>query len=139
MRIVADTNIIISAFLWRKRLSPIYNAITEGNLIFCFIEITWEELKRTFAYPKFERKLKEQNLSSPEALAYIEHFSEFYPNPKTIPKIIKTDPADNAVLAAALISGASFIVSGDKHLLRLRNFPISIKSPRDFIKEVLRT
>ena len=91
-------------------------------------------MKRTFAYPKFERKLKEQNLSSPEALAYIEHFSEFYPNPKTIPKIIKTDPADNAVLAAALISGASFIVSGDKHLLKLKKYEnVKIITAKEFV------
>jgi hypothetical protein len=35
---------------------------------------------------------------------------------------VKEDPADDKVLECALAADADFIVSGDKHLLKLREF-----------------
>lgn len=56
-------------------------------------------------------------------------------NPQKTIRIIAQDPADNRILECALAAGADFIVSGDKHLLRLGRFKdISILSPREFIK-----
>lgn len=47
------------------------------------------------------------------------------------------DPFDNHFLACALSSGASFIVSGNKHLLSLKNFKgIPILSPQQFLKRM---
>jgi len=38
------------------------------------------------------------------------------------PRVIEEDPDDNVVLATALEGRAEFIVSGDRHLLSLREF-----------------
>ncbi|MEK7161165.1 MAG: putative toxin-antitoxin system toxin component, PIN family [Patescibacteria group bacterium] len=49
--------------------------------------------------------------------------------------IIKTDPSDNIFLDCALASGADFIVSGDNHLLELRQYKnITILAPAIFLK-----
>ncbi|MFC1746268.1 putative toxin-antitoxin system toxin component, PIN family, partial [Candidatus Riflebacteria bacterium] len=45
------------------------------------------------------------------------------------------DPADQKFLNVAATVGASYLISGDKDLLELKEkFPIPIVSPRDFLK-----
>ncbi len=56
-----------------------------------------------------------------------------------VPETVKEDPADNEVLACALASRASFIVSGDRHLLALGSFSgIPIVAPEAFMREIKR-
>jgi putative PIN family toxin of toxin-antitoxin system len=50
--------------------------------------------------------------------------------------VVKDDPDDNRILECALAAGADAIVSGDKHLLRLKRFEgINIITLRDFLGE----
>jgi len=45
------------------------------------------------------------------------------------------DPDDKRILECALSARAMFVVSGDRHLLRLRKYKsISIVSPREFLE-----
>lgn len=47
---------------------------------------------------------------------------------------IKEDPDDNRILECALAGDADYIVSGDKHLLRLQSYKgISILLPAEFL------
>jgi predicted nucleic acid-binding protein len=49
--------------------------------------------------------------------------------------IIEADPTDNKFLEAALAGNANYLVSGDSHLLELRNFRGSaIITGREFIE-----
>lgn len=137
MKVVADTNVFISAFLWKGRLLPIYQAIKTKRITPRFIELTWQELVVAISYPKFAKQLEKQSLTTKEVLAFIERLSEFYPDPPAIPSIIKDDPSDNAILASAFVAEVSFIVSGDEHLLNVKDFPVPIVSPREFIEQVL--
>jgi predicted nucleic acid-binding protein len=43
-------------------------------------------------------------------------------SPAPIPPTVLRDPADDAVLAAAIGAGADLIVSGDAHLPNLKSF-----------------
>ena len=56
--------------------------------------------------------------------------------PKTIPAIIKNDPADNQILACAVSGKADLIISGDRrHLLPLKEYEgIPIIAPVDFLR-----
>ncbi len=48
---------------------------------------------------------------------------------------IEDDPDDNRVLECAVAFDANFIISGDEHLLTLKNFQkIDILTPAEFIK-----
>jgi len=74
-----------------------------------------------------------------EFLSQLKSKSLVFPQPTKIPKIIKEDLADNHFLACALTSGADFIVTGDKHLLILKEFQgIPIVSPKEFFKRYKR-
>ena len=49
---------------------------------------------------------------------------------------IEEDPDDDKFISAALTSGARRIISGDKHLLRLKKYrKIEIITPAEFLKE----
>jgi putative PIN family toxin of toxin-antitoxin system len=57
-------------------------------------------------------------------------------SPKPIQGVCR-DPDDDKFLAAALSSGAKYIVSGDKALLELDLYQgISVMKPGDFIKKL---
>jgi predicted nucleic acid-binding protein len=48
---------------------------------------------------------------------------------------VKADPTDNRVIECALECAADAIVSGDKHLLRLKSYAgIPIMSVREFLE-----
>lgn len=50
--------------------------------------------------------------------------------------VVTEDPDDNRVLEVAVHSRADVVVSGDRHLLRLKAFRgIPIMSPRQFLRE----
>jgi uncharacterized protein len=54
--------------------------------------------------------------------------------PKIVPNVIKDDPTDNHILACAREGQADLIVSGDKHLRRIKVYKgISIIRPTDFL------
>jgi predicted nucleic acid-binding protein len=49
-------------------------------------------------------------------------------------KVIEDDPADNRVLECAVAGGAAYIISGDDHLLRIKEFKeIVILRPAGFL------
>jgi predicted nucleic acid-binding protein len=57
----------------------------------------------------------------------------------TLPPVIHDDPSDDKFLEAAVAGNASYIISGDKHLLRLSEFQgIQILKPRDFVQTYLK-
>jgi len=136
MRVVLDTNVLLSAFLWQKGLKPIYQAIRLGKITPCFTQITWTEFLRVFSYKKFRKQLLRIGIAPEEFIKLLVSRSDFVRSSLAVTEI-KEDLADNYFLACALSCGASFIISGNKHLLKLRNFQgISILSPKEFIKKI---
>jgi predicted nucleic acid-binding protein len=56
-----------------------------------------------------------------------------------LPSVIHDDPSDDKFLEAAVAGRAPYIISGDKHLLRLSVFQgIQILKPRDFVQRYLK-
>lgn len=52
-------------------------------------------------------------------------------------EVIKEDPADNRLLEAAQAGHADYLVTGDKHVLRLRNFgSTEIATAKAFLERV---
>ena len=63
-------------------------------------------------------------------MLYFTHLIE----PKESIKVIKDDPKDDMVLECAVEGKADFIVSGDPHLLKLKEFrSIKIVTPKQFL------
>jgi putative PIN family toxin of toxin-antitoxin system len=88
-----------------------------------------------------ERVLRRDKFGWPEeeidkAIRQITRFTE-HVEPKQRIDAVKEDPTDNRILECAAASGSDYLVSGDKHLLKLGQYQgIKIVSPADFIQMV---
>lgn len=115
--IVADTNVIVSALLWEGNESKIIGLAEEGRIKLLTSVALLRELKNVLSHERFG--LEEETID--ENVKYILIISEIV-SPKQKLKVIQEDPADDRVLECALEGRAEYIVSGNKHLLRLKKF-----------------
>lgn len=137
MRVVLDTNIYISGLFFGGIPRRILDLIEEKFITPCFTIKTFTELERLLYHDKFIKQRNLLSFSIADFLNRIKSYSLIFPQPSEIPIpiIIKEDLPDNYFLACAILSQVSFIVSGDKHLLKLKKFQgIRIVSPREFLK-----
>jgi len=134
MKIVLDTNVIISGLFWNGLPGKVLEkALKEHTL--CFTSETLTELKTTLLYPKFASHFQKLDFTIDEFLTQITENALVVSEPLQKISVIKEDPSDNKFLACAISCQASFIVSGDNHLLKLKNFKnIPIVQPKEFLK-----
>lgn len=134
MRVVLDNNIFISGIFWQGPPHEIIKLAERDKIkIFSTLEIL-EELFNVLQREKFKPLFEEGETNVGEVFRRVLELVEISPTRKKV-DVVKEDPFDNNFLACALTSQAYFIVSGDKHLLKLREFQgISIISPKDFLK-----
>ncbi len=136
-KLVLDTNVLVSAFLYRKSLGVIADSINNGFIIPCFTKTTLTELNETLNDPKFCAVFEKQSLLSSELFDFISRKGFILSEPTEIPTVIKADLSDNFLLACAVACQAKYIISGDQHLLKLKQFQnIPILTPRQFLNRV---
>ncbi len=103
------------------------------KLVLAFSPDTIAELRRAVQYPHILEKAYKQGID-PVFIVELLAAHSIVVTPYQYIAIIKDDPDDNAFLACAVTVRASFIVSGDKHLLALKSFAgIPIVTPRAFL------
>ena len=123
MRVILDTNILVSALLFSGEPGRIVEGWKSGAFIPVFSRETFDEFRRVLSYPKFSLTAKEiTTLIEDEVLPYCEDID-------VVEDIVGVcrDPADDPFLSCAVAANADFIISGDKDLLTLgsfRNLPI---------------
>lgn len=118
---VFDTNILISGLLWDGNEAFLIEK-AEGKEIKLFTSHPiLKELEEVLKREKFSKKLKGGRNTVEKAVAKIALMATLVESGRRI-NIVKEDPADNRVLECAVAAGASAIVSGDHHLLRLATF-----------------
>lgn len=126
IRLVIDTNVFVSALISTRSI-PALLLDEAGKKYSLFIskEIL-SEVEDVISREKFGFTI--QKISS--ALEAILSFSEII-DPDIKVDVIKSDPDDNKILECAIACGASYIVSGDSHLLELREYgSIKIINPK---------
>src|SRR3989338_8247037 len=128
MRVVLDTNILISALFWRGNpYNVVLNALKKKYVLYLSQEILnelGEKLRIKFKFP--EDKIRN----------HIEILRENgkVTKPDVKLDIIREDPDDNKFLECAVSCNADFIVSGDKHLLKIKEFKgIKIVTAKQFL------
>lgn len=129
-RVVADTNILVSSIFWNgKPYEIIQKGINQEILVFISKDIIGElitALKRDFG-------LGDQELE--DILDAIILFTHLVETTEKI-DVIKEDCKDNIILECAVAANANFIISGDSHLLNLKEFRgIKIVSANDFLEK----
>lgn len=127
-RVILDTNIIISSVLGGALFLVLEKWDKENFTVIVTTDIVSEYFE-VLNRPKFE--LTQETID--KITRYIYQFSEFVVPEEQI-RFIKDDPKDDKFLEAAIAGKVDYIVSGDKHLLDLKEFrSIPIISGREFI------
>ena len=128
-RVVFDTNVLVSGYLWKGLARRALEKVRSGEWILLVSKDAIDELIRVLAYNKFGLKPEE---IEPIINDLIE-ISDFV-DVRTQVQIIKDDPTDNIFLALAMDGQADVIVSGDHDLLDLKEFEgIPIIAIRKFL------
>ena len=131
MKIVLDTNTLVSAIGWEGPPRQILLALREGYHALITTPDLLTELTSALTYAKLRPLATHPML--PAVLAWL-HRPDHIVFPTERVAEIEVGPADNRVLEAAIAGGADAVVSGDQHLLRLRRFRgIPIMKARQFL------
>jgi hypothetical protein len=132
MKIVCDTNVLVSGILFGGHARQIILLVSRGKLTNFISDDILHEAKDVLSRPKF--KLSPQQLIAIIGL-FRDTFELVYPVQQH--KVVQSDPDDDRILDAAVEAQAEIIVSGDKHLLSLGLWRgIRMLSPAEFIKEI---
>lgn len=137
MKLVADTNVLVSGLLWGGPPNRLLRGARDGLLqILCCEEIL-TEIRRVLAYPRMQRRLEMLDISEAATIAYLMNTLTHAPSPLVLPAVVDADPSDNLFLGLASDTGARLIVSGDQHLLALGQFEgIPIVTPGEAIEVI---
>lgn len=131
MKVVLDTNVLISGIFWKGTPHSILKAWAENNFEVVISEKILNE------YLAVLRKIDTQgDIAQLWALFITQHTQVV--NENSIVKLSR-DADDDKFINAAITARADYLVSGDEDLLSLRDkSPVIIISPRNFLA-VLRT
>ena len=137
MRLVLDTNTVLSALLWRGTPYRLLETLRNQHpaLQLYSSPVLLEELSDVIARPAFSQRFTAIGKTVRQVLAdYVEIVDLV--EPIEVPRIVR-DPDDDHVLACALAAKADLIVSGDKDLLDLNSFQnISILNPAEALRRI---
>ncbi len=129
-KIIIDTNNLISALGWGGDSRELIRKAIDKEYELCISLKQITELKRVMDYPKF--KFTE---SQKHNFLEILHEIASIVDTTTILNVTE-DPDDNMLLECALEVKADYIISGDEHLKKLKEFKgIKIVNVRDFLDE----
>jgi putative PIN family toxin of toxin-antitoxin system len=132
MRVVLDTNIIVSAILFGGKPKEILDAALFGDFQLQISEPMIAELQGVLQRPKFGLSLK----FTQSIVSEITMLAEWV-TPQRHFDLIANDPADNFIIECAIEAEADFIVSGDRHLLTLgRCGKTEIMNPDSFLMKL---
>jgi putative PIN family toxin of toxin-antitoxin system len=136
VRLVLDTNVVLSGLLWTGSPMRIIAAAQAGEAELFTSRALLGELYRCLARAKFARQVAISGIGREELFfGYVELATALAPQP--IAPVILADPADDHVLACALAARAHAIVSGDRHLLALAAFrDIPVLTPADALARI---
>jgi putative PIN family toxin of toxin-antitoxin system len=119
VRIVLDTNVTISALLWRGTPFLLLQTIRRQEHAQLFASVALlEELGEVLSRPALAQRLALLDRAAHEVLAdYIDAVELV--TPLATPSVVTEDADDDHVIAAAVAAAADLVVSGDRHLLAI--------------------
>ena len=136
MKVVLDTNVIVSGTFWTGASFRVLQLVDKGKLkLFLSPSIIGEYLK-VLQSEEILEKTSEGQYNAGLAAVHKLLLNATLVEPKVRVKAVKGDPDDDKVLEAALASKAQCIVTQDWHLLKLKAYAgICILTPEQFLTE----
>jgi uncharacterized protein len=137
VRVILDTNVLVSALMTRGTPpDQLYELWRQGRFALVSSEAQLDELRAVFARPFFQERIKRS-----EAGRMVNSIRRLALMHDPLPGVkVSTDPCDNYLLSLAQVSGADYLVTGDRsHLLMLgRHGATHIVSARELIQRLSR-
>ena len=121
MRLVVDTNVLVSAFLWQGTPGRLIELVGEKEIALYTSRALIEELSEVLHRKKLSKQVAATGLSAAQMIRNYRRLAIFVTSPQ-LARQVSRDADDDAVLACALATHVDFIVSGDKDLLVLKAF-----------------
>ena len=118
MRVVLDTNTIVSGLFWGGYPRRVLELARSGQITLLTASALLDELLDVLSRPKFAERLRRLNVSPQTVVADYAALGEVVTVTEVLSVIVE-DPDDDEVIACAIAANASYIVSGDRHLLAL--------------------
>lgn len=131
--VVFDTNILFSATSWRGAPYQCLELARMGLVQHVTCQAILGELSE-----KLETKLAFSDAQITAMILDLLEFTDIIKITQTL-KVVSDDPDDDMVIECAVSSRADYIVSGDRHLLRIENYQgIAIVNARTFLEKFAR-
>ncbi len=132
LRVVLDTNVLVSAFQFPSgTAATLWDALGRGR----YLLVSSPAIVREFA-AILRNPFEWEEADVKRAVRLLARKASFV-NPTSIPDAVPDDPDDNHIVACALAGRADLIVTGDKDLLRLKEYQdIPIVRTMDFVRTV---
>lgn len=136
MRVVIDTNIWVSGLLWRGLPWELLRLADANQVEICAAPSMVAELERVLYYERLQPRLTQLELRVTDLMSYVLNLVSLFelPSAAAATPIVMADPDDDIFVRCAMVAEAVYIVSGDQHLLDLKQYAhIPIVTIRDFL------
>lgn len=135
MRVVLDTNVMVSAFIApHGTQAGIRQALREGLFELVVSPPLLDEYSRALTYPRVAKRHQLSPEDVDREIAELASFATLVSDPPVLPPTSVRDPKDVMVLECAIGGGVDLIVTGDDDLLTLIHYGnVRIISPASFV------
>ncbi|MCX8150780.1 MAG: putative toxin-antitoxin system toxin component, PIN family [Candidatus Bathyarchaeota archaeon] len=120
-RVVLDVNVWVSALLWSGKPAEIVKAAEEGKVAILASEEIIGEISQVLNYPKLRKVYQAAGLSHKDLVEAVLKIVRFAEVSKRVSVVVEHQ-ADDKFIECALAAGAEYIVSGDRHLLKIGGY-----------------
>ena len=121
MRLVVDTNVLVSAFLWQGTPGRLVELAGEKECRIFTSRILLDELSEVLHRKKLAKQVQATGLTAAQMLLNFRRLATVM-TAHRLAQQVSRDADDDAVLACALAAQAELIISGDADLLVLKQF-----------------
>jgi putative PIN family toxin of toxin-antitoxin system len=136
MRIVADTNVIVSGFLWSGIERLLLDAARDGIVELFVTPKMLRDLDIVLSRRKFNTRLRLKSVSKGYLLREYSVLATMV-EPTEVIDGVSRDPDDDEILSCATSAACESIVTGDLDLLVLKEFRgIKIVRTRELLAEL---